>query len=95
MQISTCITIICVIWIFAIVITSPYGIYMKHVGEPENHPNRYFCEENWPSEGWRAAFGAVTTALQFLIPFLIMAYCYIRVSVKLNDRARFVCSLFE
>ncbi|XP_050301208.1 prolactin-releasing peptide receptor-like isoform X2 [Anthonomus grandis grandis] len=87
MKLSTCVIIIVIIWIFAIVVTSPYGIYMKHMKDP-NNSSRYFCEENWPVETWRAVFGGITTALQFLIPFLIMAYCYICVSIKLNDRAR-------
>ncbi|CAH1132355.1 unnamed protein product [Ceutorhynchus assimilis] len=87
MKLSTCVIIIIIIWVFAIVVTSPYGIYMKHMKDSENN-GRYYCEENWPVEQWRAAFGAITTALQFLIPFLIMAYCYICVSIKLNDRAR-------
>ncbi|XP_030746843.1 prolactin-releasing peptide receptor-like [Sitophilus oryzae] len=87
MKLSTCVAIIIIIWIFAILVTSPYGIYMKHVQDP-NNITRYYCEEDWPVEQWRAAFGVITAALQFLIPFLIMAYCYICVSIKLNDRAR-------
>lgn len=87
MKLSTCVAIIVIIWIFAILVTSPYGIYMKHVQDTQNI-SRFYCEEDWPVEQWRAAFGAITTALQFLIPFLIMAYCYICVSIKLNDRAR-------
>nr|QGA72517.1 prolactin-releasing peptide receptor-like protein [Rhynchophorus ferrugineus] len=87
MKLSTCVAIIIIIWIFAILVTSPYGIYMKHVQDPHNF-TRHYCEEDWPVEQWRAAFGVITAALQFLIPFLIMAYCYICVSIKLNDRAR-------
>lgn len=33
-------------------------------------------------------YGAVTVVFQFVIPFCVIAFCYIRVSVKLNDRAR-------
>ncbi|XP_060534678.1 prolactin-releasing peptide receptor-like [Cylas formicarius] len=87
MKLSTCIVIIVIIWIFAILVTSPYGIYMKHV-QDQNNTSKYYCEESWPVEQWRAIFGGITTAFQFLIPFLIMAFCYICVSIKLNDRAR-------
>nr|QXU63433.1 short neuropeptide F receptor [Dendroctonus armandi] len=87
MKLSTCVLIIVIIWTFALLITSPYGIYMRHMEDPGNI-TRFFCEEKWPVEQWRHAFGVITTALQFLIPFLIMAYCYICVSIKLNDRAR-------
>jgi neuropeptide Y receptor len=33
-------------------------------------------------------YGGLTVVLQFIIPFFIIAFCYIRVSFKLNDRAR-------
>ncbi|CAH1998617.1 unnamed protein product [Acanthoscelides obtectus] len=90
MKLSTCICIIVVIWIFSMLVTLPYGVYMKHtnIGNSHSTVKKYFCDENWPSEDWRRTFGGITTAMQFLIPFLIMAFCYICVSLKLNDRAR-------
>ncbi|CAH1405274.1 unnamed protein product, partial [Nezara viridula] len=30
----------------------------------------------------------MTATLQFVVPFFVISFCYIRVSVKLNDRAR-------
>lgn len=90
MKLSTCIIIIVIIWIFSMLVTLPYGVYMKHTTEniSEIAMEKYFCDENWPSEEWRRTFGGITTAMQFIIPFLIMAFCYICVSIKLNDRAR-------
>ncbi|EDW40521.1 GL24842 [Drosophila persimilis] len=32
---------------------------------------RMVCEENWPSEEYRKVFGAITTTLQFVLPFFI------------------------
>ncbi|XP_057655994.1 prolactin-releasing peptide receptor-like [Diorhabda carinulata] len=87
MKLFTCIVIIIIIWIFSIIVTLPYGVYVKLVPS-ERNKEKYFCDENWPTEDWRRAFGGITTAMQFFIPFLIMAYCYICVSIKLNDRAR-------
>ncbi|CAG9854101.1 unnamed protein product [Phyllotreta striolata] len=87
MKLSTCIIIIVIIWIFSMLVTLPYGVYVKLIPSEPN-PDKYFCDENWPSEDWRRTFGGITTAMQFLIPFLIMAFCYICVSIKLNDRAR-------
>ncbi|XP_041449393.1 neuropeptide Y receptor type 6 [Drosophila obscura] len=49
---------------------------------------RMVCEENWPSEEYRKVFGAITTTLQFVLPFFIISICYVWISVKLNQRAR-------
>ncbi|KAL3275961.1 hypothetical protein HHI36_020693 [Cryptolaemus montrouzieri] len=89
MKLTTCIIIIVVIWLFSIIVTSPYGYYTKHVGiNTTKGGTKYYCEENWPNESIRKIFGGVTSTLQFAIPFFIMAYCYTCVSIKLNDRAK-------
>ncbi|XP_056636478.1 neuropeptide Y receptor type 2-like [Diorhabda sublineata] len=87
MKLSTCIVIILIIWIFSMLVTLPLGVYVK-LFSVDKDSEKYFCDENWPSEEWRRTFGGITTAMQFLLPFIIMAYCYICVSMKLNDRAR-------
>lgn len=46
------------------------------------------CEEYWPSEQYRKVFGAITTTLQFVLPFIVISICYVWISVKLNQRAR-------
>uniref|UniRef100_T1HDZ7 G_PROTEIN_RECEP_F1_2 domain-containing protein n=1 Tax=Rhodnius prolixus TaxID=13249 RepID=T1HDZ7_RHOPR len=33
-------------------------------------------------------FGGMTSTIQFVLPFIVVTFCYVRVSVKLNDRAR-------
>ncbi|XP_045464333.1 prolactin-releasing peptide receptor-like [Harmonia axyridis] len=100
MKLITCIFIIIAIWLFAIFVTLPYGYYTKHViiqnstcntttcGNTTKGVTKYYCEEIWPNEAIRKIFGGITSTMQFAIPFLVMAYCYIRVSVKLNDRAK-------
>ncbi|KXJ79017.1 hypothetical protein RP20_CCG002670 [Aedes albopictus] len=95
MKLSTCITIIVLIWIFSMLVTLPYGLYMSHHDDtngtlanetlPENRT--FYCEELWP-EDMRKVFSIATSILQFVLPFIIMAICYICVSIKLNDRAR-------
>jgi hypothetical protein len=50
--------------------------------------DRYYCEESWPSEKFRQVYGGLNASLQFVIPFIIIAFCYIKVSLKLKDRAR-------
>ncbi|XP_035901124.1 neuropeptide Y receptor type 2 [Anopheles stephensi] len=96
MKLSTCITIIVLIWSFAIMVTMPYGLYMKLHGVASNGTDgasnalssAMYCEELWPSEEMRKTFSIVTSILQFVLPFIIMAFCYICVSIRLNDRAR-------
>ncbi|KAH8295996.1 hypothetical protein KR054_000127 [Drosophila jambulina] len=58
------------------------------VSGPELPYVRVYCEENWPSEQYRKVFGAITTTLQFVLPFFIISICYVWISVKLNQRAR-------
>lgn len=84
MQLRTCLIIIFSIWMFSLIVTLPYGIYMVH----RNLDGRYYCEESWPSENFRQMYGALTASMQFVLPFIIIAFCYIKVSLKLNDRAR-------
>lgn len=87
MKLSTCIFIIIAIWMFSIFVTLPYGIYMRHKPSDTNK-TLYYCEEDWPSENYRKIFGGLTTTMQFIIPFFLIAFCYICVSLRLNDRAR-------
>ncbi|XP_017779804.1 PREDICTED: prolactin-releasing peptide receptor-like [Nicrophorus vespilloides] len=97
MKLSTCVFIIITIWLFSVLVTLPYGIYMKHyeanltnlnVTNLEGYDYIYLCEEKWPSDYIRQIFGGVTSLMQFVIPFFLIAFCYVRVSIKLNDRAK-------
>ncbi|XP_078039232.1 neuropeptide FF receptor 2 isoform X2 [Augochlora pura] len=82
MKIEVCLAVIFGIWVVALLVTLPYGIYM-HLEEPNA-----FCEEHWPSERFRKIFSSVTSMLQFAVPFFVIAFCYTRVSFKLKDRAK-------
>ncbi|XP_044736737.1 prolactin-releasing peptide receptor-like [Chrysoperla carnea] len=84
MKLSTCIAIIVGIWIISFVATIPYGLYMNYKGKD----NIFYCEEIWPSERFRKVFGTSTAIVQFWIPFIVIAICYICVSLRLNDRAK-------
>lgn len=86
MKLSTCFLIIVSIWLVALLITLPYGLFVKFFSP--NDTATYFCEESWPAERYRQIFGTVTTTLQFILPFLFMSICYISVSIRLNDRAK-------
>lgn len=84
MKIETCISVIIMIWTFAITVTMPYAIFMTYYDLDIGR----FCEESWPSEKLRRLFGSVTSILQFVLPFIVIAFCYTCVSFKLNDRAK-------
>ncbi|CAG4950837.1 unnamed protein product [Colias eurytheme] len=84
MKIETCITVIIMIWTFSVTVTLPYAIYMTYYDLEIGR----FCEETWPSEKLRRIFGSVTSVLQFVLPFTVIAFCYTCVSFKLNDRAK-------
>ncbi|GAB0098112.1 neuropeptide F receptor [Sergentomyia squamirostris] len=89
MKLSVCIWIIVTIWMFAILGTLPYGLFMKIIiGKDDRNVDVPFCEEDWPSEQWRKVYGALTSLLQFAIPLVIITFCYVCVSIKLNDRAK-------
>ncbi|GBP20178.1 Neuropeptide Y receptor type 2 [Eumeta japonica] len=82
MKIETCITVIIMIWIFSVTVTTPYAVFMTYMEHGK------FCDEAWPSEHLRRIFGSVTSILQFVCPFIVIAFCYTCVSFKLNDRAK-------
>ncbi|XP_046994155.1 prolactin-releasing peptide receptor-like [Schistocerca americana] len=84
MRLSTCVAIICSIWLFSLVVTLPYGVYTVL----RSDRRAYYCEEHWPSERVRQAYGGLTASLQFVLPFFVVTFCYVNVSLKLRDRAR-------
>ncbi|XP_046383225.1 prolactin-releasing peptide receptor [Ischnura elegans] len=84
MRMCTCVAIIVGIWAFSLIVTFPYAFFMSQ----SSWNDRYYCNEHWPSESSRQVFGALTASMQFVIPFFVITYCYIRVSLRLNDRAR-------
>lgn len=83
---STCRRLIALCWCIAIVFTIPYGLYVRLNDDPGEDVN--YCEENWESERSRKIFGTITFGLQFIVPFTVISFCYLRVSSRLNSRAR-------
>lgn len=84
MEIKVCLLIVAAVWIAAGVLTMPYGWFMSlnELGDAE------YCEERWPQDESRKAFGFSTSVLQFVIPFTIISFCYMKVCLKLRERAR-------
>ncbi|CAD1470748.1 unnamed protein product [Heterotrigona itama] len=82
MKIKVCLAVIISIWIIALLVTLPYGLYM-YLEEPH-----IYCEEHWPDERFRKIFSSITSILQFVLPFFVIAFCYTCISIKLNNQAR-------
>ncbi|XP_037050899.1 prolactin-releasing peptide receptor-like [Bradysia coprophila] len=88
MKVIACIVIILIIWMISLMLTLPYGLYMQVAQLNFTGEYEHYCEEDWPSEHYRRVYGSITTTLQFLLPFAIVTFCYVCVSVRLNYRAR-------
>lgn len=84
MKLSTCLWTLTSIWLAAMLVTLPYGIYMQL----KIDFNREVCEEDWPKESFQVYFGCATLLMQFVVPFCIIAFCYLRISRRLNQRAK-------
>ncbi|CAM1296159.1 PRLHR (predicted) [Pycnogonum litorale] len=84
MKVNTCVVIIICVWLVAGLFTSPYCINMKWFQYGDND----YCEENWTDDKIKHAFAFSTTILQFAVPFAVMAFCYLKVSVRLGERAK-------
>lgn len=86
MKIRTCFSIIFATWLVSIISVLPYGVFVRHRLNGNVSNEEYVCEETWPSPTFRKAYGGVTITLQFLLPFLIIAICYVKISIRLNDQ---------
>ncbi|GFT99372.1 neuropeptide Y receptor type 2 [Nephila pilipes] len=84
LQVTYCYLIIVAVWVLAGLLTLPYGIFMALVPTEKG----LYCDEVWPHESSRRAFGFSTSILQFVIPFIIITFCYLKVCIKLKNRAR-------
>ncbi|XP_017461150.1 PREDICTED: prolactin-releasing peptide receptor-like, partial [Rhagoletis zephyria] len=81
MKMNVCIGIILAIWLVTAVITSPYAYYMKL-------PIVLYCDEQWPGDSVRLSYTVLTSILQFVVPLLIIGFCYTKVCGKLWDRTK-------
>lgn len=89
MSVKMCGLIIVIIWISAGTLTLPYAIFM-HLAEIDEDDGQVikFCEEAWPHDASRRTFSTCTSVIQFIVPFVIIAFCYSKVCSKLKIRAK-------
>jgi neuropeptide Y receptor len=79
MKLSTCIAIIIAIWVFAILITLPYCIYMFQ--KPID--GKYYCEEQWPVD-----IVGMVSFVRFVIDILrVTGFLYVTTRVRCNGYA--------
>lgn len=84
LQVNYCYIIILSVWVLAGLLTLPYGIFMDLIPTDSG----VYCDEVWPFESSRKAFGFSTSILQFVVPFIIITFCYMKVCIKLKNRAK-------
>lgn len=85
----TCLFVIALIWVISLILTLPYGMFMAIRPATADVP-RDICFEDWPDERYRKTFTSATSILQFIVPFIVMALCYVRVCSRLAVRAKYM-----
>ncbi|CAL1271307.1 unnamed protein product [Larinioides sclopetarius] len=83
LQLTSCYIIVLAVWILAGLLILPNGIFMVLV----NTENGIYCDEVWPHESSRKAFAVLTLILQFVIPFIIIIFCYLNVCIDIKKHA--------
>ncbi|BHF64561.1 neuropeptide Y receptor activity [Sparganum proliferum] len=78
MQRWMCFSIIAAIWCTSILICLPLAIF-QHI-EMESKQNNTVCAENWPSVEARKIFSISSFVFQFVIPCVVISFCYFHVS---------------
>jgi len=86
MRVRTCLLLIVVIWLIAVTVSLPMALYQDLVWNEDGQ--FYSCEENWPGPASRKLFTVISLVLQYIVPCVIITYCYARVSAALRRRAR-------
>ncbi|XP_066942819.1 prolactin-releasing peptide receptor-like [Macrobrachium rosenbergii] len=84
LKVTTCYLIIISIWLFSLSSTFPYALYMGQV----EFQQKFYCEELWPSELFRQVFSGFTAIMQFVVPFIIILYCYVKISIRMSQRVK-------
>ncbi|XP_037796978.1 prolactin-releasing peptide receptor-like [Penaeus monodon] len=84
LRVPICYLIIVSIWLFSISATLPYALFVRQV----EYQDRFYCEELWPSESIRQVFSLFTAIMQFVVPFIIILYCYVKISIRMNERVK-------
>ena len=84
MKTTVCLLIIVCIWLISVSIPLPIGIYHQLVPKGDI----ITCREVWPADSSRQFFTLTSLILQYLVPCVVITYCYTRVSIALRRRSK-------
>ncbi|XP_053350135.1 C-X-C chemokine receptor type 3-like [Clarias gariepinus] len=71
------------VWIFCFLLSIPDWIYLKDENDPRRG-EKTECAHHYPSTTWRVASRVLYHVLGFLLPAIILVYCYSRVLLRLQ-----------
>ncbi|CAJ0935379.1 unnamed protein product, partial [Mesorhabditis belari] len=77
-----------ILWSVSIVVTFPYAYYMTEESYEDENICGKFCTEKWPNAFTRRAYTLVVMIAQFVLPFLLMAFCYTSIFARLKTRTK-------
>ncbi|KAI1713479.1 7 transmembrane receptor (rhodopsin family) domain-containing protein [Ditylenchus destructor] len=89
MSMQVCIAIITLIWMVSLLLVMPYAVHMRmaYVQKPCDF---WLCIEDWAMEDLKSLYGIIVVSLQFIVPFGIIGYSYVRIWRFLNKRQSLV-----
>uniref|UniRef100_A0A5K3EWH2 G_PROTEIN_RECEP_F1_2 domain-containing protein n=1 Tax=Mesocestoides corti TaxID=53468 RepID=A0A5K3EWH2_MESCO len=79
-----CGTIIATIWAISTLICLPLAIHQKITVDPAR--NVTICTESWPQGESRRIFSILSFVFQFVVPSVVISFCYFYVSRHLRNR---------
>uniref|UniRef100_A0A914VXC8 G-protein coupled receptors family 1 profile domain-containing protein n=1 Tax=Plectus sambesii TaxID=2011161 RepID=A0A914VXC8_9BILA len=82
-SVHLCIAVITFIWTLSLLLVMPYAVQMRMTFIPR--PCSFFlCIEHWGNDNLRSTYGMIVMSLQFIVPFVIIGFCYIRIWIKVE-----------
>ncbi|KAM9408607.1 galanin receptor type 1b [Pholidichthys leucotaenia] len=77
---------VCVIWSASVAFSVPVALHQVLTGHPAA-PNSTFCWENWTGTS-RTVYKVALLVLGYLLPLLVICYCYCRVLFHLHRKMK-------
>ncbi|KAI5620452.1 chemokine (C-X-C motif) receptor 3.1, partial [Silurus asotus] len=71
------------VWFFCLLLSIPDWMYLKAEADSRRN-NKYECTHHYPSSEWRVVLRGFYHVLGFLLPAIVLLYCYTRVVVRLQ-----------
>ncbi|KAJ6664419.1 hypothetical protein lerEdw1_007076 [Lerista edwardsae] len=78
-----------VIWLLSIAMASPVAHHQRIVYQ--EIINQTFCWEVWPNLHHKKVYVICTFVFGYLLPLLLISFCYAKVGVDINYKQRYIC----